>query len=303
MKYFELIREGSAKNLLYIDDKDLAFRFLDWISVFDVGRCFEIPGKAEAICSVVMKSAEVARTVGVSTAILEQIDEVTIRVRKASVIANRPINAQDTDCIIPAEWISRFRVAGSLLRKLKDGKVKPTEIGFPTDDIPVEGTPLPYPINHFTTKWEKTDREISHKEACELCGLTVEEEAHCWAMGNVLDGALASIWRQAGFVRLDRKYEYLRLGPNREIVIGDVFGTQDEDRPVDLLALKKGKVEHYSKEYVRQVLIANGYKAKLDTARDAGESDPPPPDLSEEELAEVSRRYRYFADAYCAVSI
>lgn len=303
MKQFSLIREGSAKNLLYWDEESLLFRFLDWISVFDVGRCFQIPGKAQMICATAVKSAQIAARVGVPTAFIEQIDDCTIRVRRAEVISDRPLNAQDTNCIIPAEWISRFRVAGSLLRKLKAGKVRATDIGFPTDDIPAEGTPLPYPINHFTTKWKKTDEDITYEQARALCGLTPDDAAHCWAMGNVLDGALAAVWRQAGFVRFDRKYEYLRLGASRRIVIGDVFGTQDEDRPVLANALEEGGVEHYSKEYVRQVLIASGYKAELDAAREAGEKDPLPLDLSDEELTEVARRYKHFADAYCAVEI
>jgi len=106
------------------------------------------------------------------------------------------LTEKDTNCILPIEWITRYLLSGSLLRDLKSGKKKLEDYGFdPTKQVPPEGTVLPWPVNHATTKFEESDRELSHEEALRLCGITPVIEARIWAIINRLDGAAAALAR------------------------------------------------------------------------------------------------------------
>jgi len=296
----ELLRHGSSKDIYRVDKKMLDLRFLDQFSAFDVGPCPQlIPGKGEAICAAAVKSFEIAKAIGVPTHFVEQIDEVTIRVREVQVITDRPLTGQDTNCLVPAEWITRYRVAGSLWRKFKGNKASPMAFGFAADAVPEEGAPLPWPVKHFTTKFEAADRDLSAEEALALCGLTPEDAEQFWDMCVRLDGAISLAYQLAGFAYFDGKKEVALVGPNRQKIIADTFGTQDEDRPVCLADLRQGRgVEHYGKEFIRQYLIKAGYYGAVQKARAANEPDPPYPLIPEDVIAEMARRYESFADRY-----
>lgn len=298
------IKNGSSKDLFDPGPGLLNFVFTDGFSAFDVGTSPQpIPGKAQALCACAVQSFRIAEAIGIRTHFVRQVNAVTIQVRRVNVIADRALTAQDTDCVVPAEWIDRARLSGSLLRALRSGRKLPTHIGFETDEVPIEGTVLPYPICHFTTKFEDVDRDLSRADARAMCGMSEDDEAEFWAMNNALNGAMAIVWRRAGFARFDGKKEFLFIGPSRSKVVGDVFGTQDEDRPVLLKPLRFGQVEHYGKEFIRQYLIEIGYYQQVLNARAAGQADPPYPMIPDDVMAEISRRYQVFAECYCGVAI
>jgi phosphoribosylaminoimidazole-succinocarboxamide synthase len=293
-----MIRRGSAKDILRDGGEGVLFKFRNTFSAFDVGACpQEIPGKGKAVCSAAVTSFRIAEMIGIPTCFIEEVDNTTIRVQELAVISDRPLNGEDAGCIVPAEWISRFRVSGSLLRGFEDGTRKPTDYGFLTNDVPLEGTLLPVPIHQWTTKWESEDRELSDEDALALCGLTIRSAASFWRMIDTLNGAINLAFHKAGYVRLDDKVE-VGLGPQRQLLIADVFGTQDEDRPASLVALGGGIVKHHGKEYVRQELIEMGYFAEVKTARASGAQIPPYPELPESVIKEASHRYRLFAEHY-----
>lgn len=300
----EFLKEGSSKDIYRVDKTSLAFRFTKRFSVFDVGACpQEIPGKDVAICKAAVKSFEIAQAIGVPTHFMEQLDEVTIRVREVQIIGGRPLTFQDTDCLTPAEWITRSVVAGSLLEKFKSGKAKPTAYGFITDDVPAEGTPLPWTVKHRTTKLEKIDRDLTHEEALALCGLTLQDEEQIWDMIVRLDGAIALAWYQAGYICFDGKKEVAVFGQNRQKIIVDTCGTQDEDRPVKRADLLNNDVQHYGKEAIRQYFKKTGFYAAVQSARKENRPDPEYPLIPEEVMADFSRRYTTFANDYSAVQI
>ena len=298
-----IVRKGSAKNIRRFGADSLVFEFLDHISAFDVGQCPQaIPGKARSICKAAIRSFQIAQMLGIPTCFIEQLTETAIRVKEFATITDRPLTRKDRNCLIPAEWIFRFRVSGSLLRGFQSGKKKPTDYGFPTDVVPSEGTSLRMPVSMFTTKWEKTDREISHEDALALCGMNPEEAAIAWSMIHRLAGGVSLVMEAAGFVHFDGKME-LGFGEGREIVVLDVFGTQDEDRPVLAKALTEGRMEHYGKEFPRQFLIDSGYKKAVDEARAAKRSDPSYPTFPPDVIAEINTRYDTFADRYTRVPL
>jgi len=298
----EIIRVGSAKNIRRVDKNSLAFECTDDVSMFDVGKApFIIPGKGKAICASAVRSFLIAEAIGVPTHYIGQLDERTIRVMEMQIITGRPLTLQDVMYVLPAEWIYRLAVAGGLLRAFRDGTKNPLDYGLPAG-IPTEGTPLPWPVEMFTTKFEEEDRELTTEEALALAGITAQDAREYWSMIHRLTGAIAIELQKVGYRSLDGKLEVL-MGKGRQKMIGDVCGTSDEDRPVLLSALKEGRVEHHSKEFLRQVLIEMGYHADLKKARANGKKDLPIPQLSEEIIAEASRRYTVFAEAYSGLSL
>lgn len=303
-KVGELIRNGSSKDIFALPGtKDIAFRCLNTFSLFDVGRAsYEIPKKGLAICACAVESFHIASSIGVPTHFVERLDPITIRVHRAQTITDRHLTQADTNYVVPAEWIYRLRDSGSIHRDFTAGSKKPEDYGLPAGIIPKEGTPFPWPIHHFTTKFEKTDRDITFADACAMAGITEKDALEFWSMIDRLTGAIGFELNASGFALVDGKMECL-MGPNREKLIGDVFGTPDEDRFCLLDALEDGRVEHYSKEYLRQLFIKMGYYDELKAARKAKQSDPPIPRLPENQIEEASRRYIAVAEAYSGMSI
>lgn len=305
MKLVDLrfIRAGSAKDIYRVDKSDIAFRFTDYFSVFDVGRAsYPIPGKALAMCASAVKSFRIAEEIGIPTHFVEQLDPVTIRIKEVQVIADRALTAQDENYLVPAEFIYRLLVAGSIDRDFRSGKKKPENYGLPAGVIPTVGTPFPYPIRHLTTKLEHVDRDLAEEEVCRLAGITIEDLGQYWAMIDRLIGACSLEMARSGYTILDGKVEPL-MGPGRRKMIGDVFCTPDEDRPVPTEKLNQGIIEHHSKEFIRQELIAMGYYDQLKAARKEDKKDPPIPELPEETIWEISRRYKAVAEAYAGVKL
>jgi phosphoribosylaminoimidazole-succinocarboxamide synthase len=293
------IRQGSAKNIYRVDDTTIAFRFTNHFSVFDYGRMPDlIPDKALSVCACAVKSFGIATAIGVPTHFVEQLDPVTIRVKEARIITDRYLTTNDKNYVVPAEWIYRLRVAGSIDRDFRAGKKKPTNFGFPSNDPPAVGTPFPFPVHMLTTKFEDFDREITDEEAGEMGGLSYEDQLEFWSMIDRLTGAIAWKLLKTGFVLIDGKMECL-IGPNREKMIGDVFCTPDEDRFCSFAKLiNKGEVIHYSKEYLRQIYIENGWKKQLDAARAESKNDPEPPRLTKEQINIAGTCYAVLAEAY-----
>jgi len=297
----QFIREGSAKDIYRVDKTNIAFRFTDWFSVFDVGRAsYGIPGKAQAMCACAVKSFQIAMAIGIPTHFVEQIDDVTIRIKEAQIITDRPLTTADENYVVPAEHIYRLYVAGSIDRDFRSGKKKPEDYGLPAGIIPAVGTPFPYPIHMFTTKFEDFDRDLSDEEMLAMSGITAKDRDQYWSMIDRLMGACSMEMARAGYALLDGKCEPI-MGPGRRKMIGDVFCTPDEDRPVLLDKLRQSVVEHHSKEYIRQLLIGMGYYDELMKARNEGRPDPPIPLLSEEAIAEISRRYKAVAKTYTGI--
>ncbi|HLM84106.1 MAG TPA: phosphoribosylaminoimidazolesuccinocarboxamide synthase [Candidatus Bathyarchaeia archaeon] len=297
---FPLIRQGSAKDILRVDRTSIGFRFLGTYSVFDVGRAPDIiPGKAEAMCKSAVTSFKIAKKAGLLTHFIEQLDPVTIRVREAQIITDRCCTPLDENYVLPAELIYRLRVAGSIERDFRSGKKKPEKYGLPPGVIPEPGSLFPKLVRHPTTKFEKIDRDLdTNEEICRMAGITPQDLEEYWQMVEAMVTAARPVLKRAGYDLLDGKAEML-VGPKRKKMFGDVFITPDEDRPFPLYEYEiEGKIEHFGKEFLRQIHIESGYYDELQVARKAGLPDPPIPRLTEEQLIEVSRRYSAFSDDY-----
>lgn len=296
---------GSAKDKRDCGDETLLFEAKDTYSVFDVGIMPDtIPGKAKAIIACYVKSAMIAKALGIKTHFIEQVSDTVVRVKKVDTITDRRPTTKDTNFLIPVEWIPRIVTAGSKLRAFQDGTENPVDYGFPPNYMPNEFDYFPYSVEHHTTKFEKVDRNLPLlDEICSIGGITPEEHRRIWNIIWMMTGATRAEMDRAGYTYLDGKLELIIMGPNREIVIGDFHGTPDEDRPIEKTAFKDGRIEHFSKEFIRKIYIDIGYYGKLKAAREAGLPDPPPPPLNEDQIGEISRRYCKFATDYSGVKI
>jgi phosphoribosylaminoimidazole-succinocarboxamide synthase (EC 6.3.2.6) len=75
--------------------------------------------------------------------------------------------------LIPLEFVMRYYVAGTLMDRIKKGKIDFKELGFRS--TPKIGDVIPEPLFEMTTKFEKTDRPLSFEEASQIGGITREE--------------------------------------------------------------------------------------------------------------------------------
>ena len=81
------------------------------------------------------------------------------------------------------------------------------------------------------------------------------------------------------------------MGPGREPILIDSFGTLDEDRWWDAEAYEEGKIVQLSKEAVRQHYIDSGHHSELYEARQKGSSEPPIPPLPDEIITSTAELY------------
>ncbi|MEK7507455.1 MAG: phosphoribosylaminoimidazolesuccinocarboxamide synthase [Patescibacteria group bacterium] len=299
-----LVYEGSSRYVYRVAPGVLDFDFLDTFSCFDVGQHHqEIPGKGVALCACAVQSFKIARQLGIDTHFIGQIDADCIRVQEFQILEPAETSLETTGHILPLELIDGSCVAGSLGRDFKSGKKKPMDFGFETNDSPADGTPLFWPEQRYTTKREEYDRPLTPQEARDLARITEVEEDRLWRIIHRLNGGLSLVAAMAGFTRFDGKKEVGLVGPRRRPIILDTFGTLDEDRFAPTAALREGEIIHFSKEMIREIFIANGYYDALMIARKNGQPDPPYPDLTPEQITEVSWRYHQFAEAYCSVKL
>ncbi|MFW3146207.1 MAG: phosphoribosylaminoimidazolesuccinocarboxamide synthase [Thermoplasmatota archaeon] len=292
----KLLQVGKVKEVYGLPGTDeLVFRFTDKISVFDKVIPSSIPRKGESLCRTSAFWFERSRDLGVKTHFLELSSPSSMRVRRVNVERNmNRITRDSRSILIPLEFIARYYVAGSLLDRMKKGKVRMEDVGFPRGHTPKYGEPLPEPLFEATTKLEEIDRPVTNEEARDLAKLSKEEWDSIYEAVMKVDEVIASQAGSRGLIHVDGKKEF-GFDRNRELMLLDTFGTADEDRFWDVKAYDEGKLVELSKEAVRQYYRSSGYHAALMEARDRGVSkkdEPSIPPLPDSEVEKVSLLYR-----------
>ena len=153
-----------------------------------------------------------------------------------------------------------------------------------------EGVKLPSPYLEVSTKFEKFDRLLDRKEALEISNLTDEEFDNILDIVVKIDEIIHSEASKRGLIHVDGKKEFA-LGPGREPVLIDSFGTLDEDRWWDAEAYGRGEIVQLSKEAVRQHYIDTGHHSELYEARQSGTDEPPIPALPDEIISSTAELY------------
>jgi phosphoribosylaminoimidazole-succinocarboxamide synthase len=292
----QLIQIGKVKEVYSVKGSDeLEFVFTDKISVFDKVIPSMVPRKGESLCRTSAFWFEKGMDLGIGSHFIKLTGPSSMRVKKVKVERDMSkITPESRSILIPLEFIARYYVAGSLLDRMKKGKVKNEDVGFPKDHTPKYGEPLPEPLLEATTKLEDVDRPLTDAEAMDLAKLDRNEWDSLWEAVLKIDRVIEKESGSRGLIHVDGKKEFGFDG-ERNIILIDTFGTADEDRFWDREHYDKGEKVELSKEAVRQFYRKSGYHSELMEARDKGvskESEPSIPPLPESEIDRISGLYR-----------
>ena len=274
----ELIRTGKVKDVYDLGDR-LLFKFSDRISVFDKIIPVNVPDKGASICKTSAYWFNKLNQIGIKN------DMIEVKSSNEMVVRKYRINESGgskfwVNFLIPLEFVMRYYVAGSLLDRIKAGKVDFRDLGFKS--MPKSGEPLDQPFFEMTTKFEKTDRPLSMSEATEIGGLHRYEVLEIKETILRIDDMIQKQVSKGGLIHADGKKEFA-MDAERQITVVDTFGTADEDRFWEAEDYGNGKIIEISKEMVRQYYRSTGYHDRLYEARAKGIKEPEiealPPDL------------------------
>ena len=164
------------------------------------------------------------------------------------------------------------------------------DFGFDSNEELPEGVRLPEPFLEVSTKFEKFDRNLGREEALQISNLEPEELDSILSIVLDVDSIIDRETSKRGLIHVDGKKEFA-LGPGREPVLIDSFGTLDEDRWWDAEAYEKGDIVQLSKEAVRQHYIDTGHHSELYEARKTGSAEPPIPALPDDIISSTAELY------------
>jgi len=292
----KLIQVGKVKEVYEIEgSRDLEFRFTDKISVFDKIIPSMIPRKGESLCRTSAFWFERSEELGINSHFKKLTGPDSMRVKRVTVERDmNKISGDSTSILVPLEFIARYYVAGSLLDRMKKGKVTNEEVGFPHDHTAKYGEPLPEPLFEATTKLEAVDRPVTNEEARELAKLSTDEWDEIYSSVMKVDDLINEQAKARGLIHVDGKKEF-GFDEDRKLMLLDTFGTADEDRFWDVEQYENGKLVELSKEVVRQFYRRSGYHEELMKARDSGiekKDEPPIPALPENEISKIASLYQ-----------
>jgi phosphoribosylaminoimidazole-succinocarboxamide synthase len=296
-------RTGSTRIMRPVEPGIISLEYTDRWSAFDRGSSDQlIPGLGASRCACAVKSFGLARARGLPTHFIEQVGPQTIHVEEFSVPGHDSLSGEVRGHVLPLEWIWRTNVFGSMLERIKDGRVDPVTLGFEQGVVVTEGMQLPTMVIECTTKFESVDRHLSNEEALTLAGINQSQQRMAkWLIAEAVSATNVT-YDVAGFMCPDGKLE-LGMRPNGAIILVDVFGTQDENRIID-----KATGDVYSKDLIRIWLNSQRpWKAALTAAKAEHPTDksqwPPYPELPATLVDLVAERYSEVAYAYADVRV
>lgn len=282
---------GKVKEVYEVDADTLEFAYTDNISVFDKIIPSKVPHKGETLCRTAKYWFTLLSQEGIRNHYISEPSKDRMRVERVNIIHDySKINGETTNYLIPLEVICRYYAAGSLLDRLKSGKVKPEDLGFPAGHEVKRGEKLPKPFIEFTTKLEEHDENLTDDEAKEMAGLSEAEYEEIRNTVLRIDEIIAREAGKRGLIHCDGKKEFA-YDKQRKLMVVDTFGTLDEDRWWDADEYAKGNIVELSKEFVRQYYRETGYHEALYAARDKGLPEPDIPALPQEIVDRVSKLY------------
>ena len=289
--HMQHIMTGKVKEVYAIDDDTLEFAYTDHISVFDKIIPSMIPHKGETLCRTAKYWFNILTKEGINNHYISEPSKDRMDVKRVQIIRDySKIDGNTKNYLIPLEVICRYYAAGSLLDRLKSGKVKPEDLGFEPGHEVKKGEKLPKPFVECTTKLEATDMNLTTEEAKKMAGLTDAEYDNIVATTLKIDEIIAREAGKRNLIHCDGKKEYA-FDKDRKLMVIDTFGTLDEDRWWDAEEYAKGNIVELSKEFVRQYYRETGYHKALYDAREKGEAEPDIPALPQDIIDRVSKLY------------
>ena len=249
---------GSVKDLAVVQEPVETgtgvgrFCFSDRYSVFDWGEMPDhIENKGKAICIAAAHFFERLEGAGVRTHYRGVVEDgFTKRLRDLKKAQNtmefqllRVVKPRFTgegydysvykemreNFLIPLEIIYRnsLPAGSSVFRRLREGELKPEEIGL--DQIPEPGTVLAKPILDVSTKLEVSDRYLTWAEAQMLCHLSDSEIEGLQRLTMLVNNLITEEVKKVGLFNEDGKVEF-GFDADRCLMVVDAVGTLDECR-------------------------------------------------------------------------
>ncbi len=285
----KFLRRGKVKEVYEVSKTELEFRFTNDISVFDKHIPSEIPHKGETLARTAAHWFELCGTLGIPHHFLSLSSPTSMRVKRVQVVPDpKTLGPKAKNYLVPLEFIVRYYVAGSIWDRIKAGKVRAEELGFPAGKPLAYGERLPEPFFEMTTKLEPIDRLLTAAEARELSGLDARQVDRVKDTILKVDAAMEKEIEPRGLIHVDGKKEFA-VDEVGQLMVVDTFGTADEDRFWDRAAFERGRQVEFSKEFVRQHYRSTGYYDALTAARDGKTPEPAIPPLPPLLIDEVSR--------------
>lgn len=282
---------GKVKEVYLADSDTLEFAYTDNISVFDKIIPSKIPHKGETLCRTAKFWFTLLGASGIRNHYISEPASDRMRVKRVDIIRDySKINGNTANYLIPLEVICRYYAAGSLLDRIKAGKITAEELGFPKGHTVKYGEKLPRPFMECTTKLEEHDMNLTESEAKKMAGLSDGEYQEIMDTVLKVDAIIASEVAKRNLIHVDGKKEF-GYDKNRRLMVLDTFGTLDEDRWWDASEYAEGNIVELSKEFVRQYYRETGYHGKLMKAREEGTPEPDIPPLPQDIIDRVSRLY------------
>lgn len=246
----KLVHKGSTKDVYSVNNKYL-FKFSNRYSVFDWGEMPDhIPHKGEALALFAKKTYQDLENQGIKTHLIdEKVGADEMLLTPFEVIRDVKQMPVKENIFVPLEVIFRLGVAkgSSLLKRSSSYK---------------EGDRFKEPMVEFTTKLERFDRPLDHKEAREISNLNDKEWTTLIETTHKIALRLNAIVSKLGIELWDGKVEYA-LGQfkndAREIILVDTIG------PDELRLTKNGVL--LSKEIIRQFYRKSPWYTKLEEVK------------------------------------
>ncbi len=287
----ELLRSGKVKDVYAAGEDELEFVFSNRISVFDKIIPSEVPYKGETLCKTSAYWFGVLDKLGIQTHFIKLTPPNRMQVKRVNVVPDYlQLGSNSKNYLIPLELVTRYFVYGSLWDRVRNGTVKPEQLGFAPGHEVKLAEPLPDPFFEVTTKLEKVDRNLSIEEAQKISAMSNDEYEQMKELCFRIDDQINSRVNRRGLIHVDGKKEFAFDG-ERALMVVDTFGTPDEDRFWDSSEFNNGKYVERSKEFVRQFYRDSGYHSKLMSAREYGDAEPPIPALPQDTISQVSQIY------------
>jgi len=261
-----LLRSGKVKDIYELDGYRLLFKFSDRVSAFDVILPTRIPRKGEVLCKFAKFWFE---RLGVPHHMLEVPERDSMVVKRLRMI--------------PVEFVVRGYLYGSLYERVKRGEAR-------IEGEPVLAARLEKPIIDPTTKSDIKDVPITKEEVLRQGILTPDQWRYLESTSISIYEEMSKLAEKAGFIMADLKLEY-GIDDEGRILLADSIGP-DEFRIWLAESYAPGKTqESYDKQLIRDWLIKTGYKDSLEKARRENLPLPPPPELPDDLVREVAKRY------------
>jgi len=208
------------------------FEFTNDYSVFDYGKMPDtIPHKGECICRMSSFNFKKIEERGIKTHFTGNPapDKIDFKVVRILHPGKDTITQETGNFLVPLEVIFRNTLpeGSSVFKRLESGQIKPEDIGL--SGMPKPGEKLDNPIIDLSTKLEPTDRYLDEAEAKQISSLSDEEFENMKATALKINDFLTKHAESKGLEHADGKVEFV-MSPNRELMLGDVVGTADENR-------------------------------------------------------------------------